>query len=83
MLISPIFFFTGIVTLQFKMASIRILVHRGLSCAYFPHLLAPIDSIQLSIQSKHLNFLLHDLILLFGSPRNTFFTVLSSDILIT
>ena len=52
-----ILFFTGMVTLQFNMASCRVVVRRDLSSAYFPHHLAPIDFRSFSIQSKHLNTL--------------------------
>ena len=76
-------FFIGIWTLQFNMASFKTVVHRDLSSAYFPYLLAPIDSRSFSIQPQHLKFDFHYFILPSGFPRNTFFTLPSSDILIT
>jgi hypothetical protein len=57
------------------------ITHTVLSSAFFLHLLAPIDFRSFSVQSNHLNFGLPAFLLPSGFPRNTFYTVLPSDIL--
>jgi hypothetical protein len=63
--------------------SFRTIAQADLSSAFFLHLLTPIDFRSFSTLSNHLNFGLPAFLLPSGFPINTFFTVLSSDILTT
>jgi hypothetical protein len=60
--------------------SLRMIAHTNLPSAFFLHLLTPADFRQFSVQSSTLNFGLPTFLLLATFPRNTLFTVLSSDV---
>jgi hypothetical protein len=60
-------------------ASFRMTAHTDLSSALFLHLLTSVDFRSFSVESNHLNFGLPAFLLPCGFLRNTYVTVLSSD----
>lgn len=70
-------------SLQYNQCLLQNDRHIYLPFAVFLHLLTSVDFRSFSVQSEHLNFGLPSFLLTSGFPRNTFITVLSSDILST